>query len=94
MKSYLQITLNVDGKNRDAAAGVYKKYLDPFLNTVDGAESKSLLVRDEDVQVLHGFSSQEAAQAYLASDIFTNDVVSELGPLLSADPEVRIYEAH
>ena len=94
MKSYLQITLKVEDNNREAAAGVYKKYLDPFLNTVDGAESKSLLVRDEDVQVLHGFSSKEAAQAYITSDIFTNDVVAELGPLLSADPEVRIYQAH
>ena len=94
MRSYLQITLKVEDRNREVAAGVYKKYLAPFLNTVDGAESKSLLVRDKDVQVLHGFSSKEAAQAYITSDIFTNDVVTELGPLLSADPEVRIYEAH
>ena len=58
-----------------------------------GAESKSLLVRVEDVQVLHGFSNKEAAAAFLGSDIFNNDVVAELGPLLDADPEVRIYEA-
>ena len=94
MQTYLQITLKVADKNREAAAGVYTKYKAPFLDTVSGAESKSLLVRDEDVQVLHGFSSKEAAESYLASDIFTNDVVSELDPLLDADPEVRIYEAH
>ncbi len=94
MQTYLQITLKVADENREAAAGVYTKYKAPFLDTVSGAESKSLLVRDEDVQVLHGFSSKEAAESYLASDIFTNDVVSELGPLLDADPEVRIYEAH
>jgi hypothetical protein len=94
MKTYLQITLKVADKNREAAAGVYTKYKAPFLDTVSGAESKSLLVRDEDVQVLHGFSSKEAAESYLNSDIFSNDVVSELGPLLDADPEVRIYEAH
>ncbi len=94
MQTYLQITLKVADKNREAAAGVYAKYKAPFLDTVSGAESKSLLVRGEDVQVLHGFSSKEAAESYLESDIFSKDVVSELGPLLDADPEFRIYEAH
>ena len=94
MQTYLQITLKVADKNREAAAGVYTKYKTPFLDTVAGAESKALLVRDEDVQVLHGFSSKEAAEAYLKSDLFSNDVVGELGPLLDADPEIRIYEAH
>ncbi len=93
MATYVQITLQIADKNRGAAAGVYSKYKEPFLNTVPGAESKSLLVRDEDVQVLHGFASADAAADYLKSDIFNNDVVPELGPLLDADPEVRIYEA-
>ena len=84
MKTYLQITLKVADKNREAAAGVYTKYKTPFLDTVSGAESKALLIRDDDVQVLHG----------LESDMFSNDIVSELGPLLDADPEVRIYDAH
>lgn len=70
------------------------KYKEPFLNKVSGAESKSLLVRDEDVQVLHGFSSMEAAESYLKSDLFNKDVVSALTPLLDAAPEIRIYEAH
>ncbi len=94
MQTYLQITLKVADKNREAAAGVYTKYKAPFLDTVSGAESKALLIRNEDVQVLHGFSSKEAAESYLESDIFKNDVVGELGPLLDGDPEVRIYEAH
>jgi hypothetical protein len=94
MQTYLQITLKVADKNREAAAGVYTRYKAPFLDTVDGAESKALLIRDEDVQVLHGFSDREAAEAYLKTDMFSNDVVSELGPLLDADPEIRIYEAH
>lgn len=94
MQTYLQITLKVADKNREAAAGVYTKYKAPFLDSVSGAESKSLLVRDEDVQVLHGFSSKEDAEAYLKSDLFSNDVVGELGPLLDANPEIRIYEAH
>jgi len=94
MQTYLQVTLEVANKNRDAAGGVYQKYKDPFLNTVPGAQSKSLLVRKEDVQVLHGFSNREAEEAYLKTDLFSNDVVSELGPLLDTDPEIRIYEAH
>ncbi len=94
MPTYLQITLKVADENREAAAGVYTEFKEPFLNTIPGAQSKSLLVRKEDVQVLHGFSSMEAAESYLESDLFSKDIVSQLGPLLDADPEVRIYEAH
>jgi hypothetical protein len=88
----LEITLAVDDDNRPAAAAVYSKYREPFLNEVMGATSKRLLVRDEDVQVLHGFTSAEEATAYLSSDLFTGDVVGELSPLLASDPEIRIYE--
>ncbi len=91
MTAFLQITLEVENENRGAAATVYRKYLKPFLDGIAGAKSKELLVRDEDVQVLHGFASEENARAYLTTDIFSNDVVSELKPLLEADPEIRIY---
>ena len=88
----LEIPLAVDGDNRSAAAAVYTKYREPFLNGVKGATSKQLFVRDEDVQVLHGFTSAAEATAYLSSDLFTADVVRELSPLLASDPEIRIYE--
>ena len=91
MSAILQITLTVKNRNRAAAAAVYEKYKQPFLNKIDGAESKELLVRDEDVQVLHGFDSEENARAYLTTEIFSNDVVGELKSLLEADAEVRIY---
>ena len=94
MKTYLQITLEVANENREAAAGVYSEYKEAFLDTVPGAQSKSLLVRTEDVQVLHGFSSREEAESYLESDLFNKDVVGALSPLLAAAPEIRIYEAH
>jgi hypothetical protein len=45
------------------------------------------------VEVLHGFDTAEHASAYLTSRLFTSDVVSELKPLLDADPDVRIYKA-
>jgi hypothetical protein len=91
--AYLEITLQVDGDRRSAAAEVYKQFRAPFLASVPGARSKELLVRDEDVQVLHEFSSVAEANAYLRSDLFAQDVVSALTPLLSGDPEIRIYEA-
>lgn len=90
---YLQITLKVEAHNRPAAAEVYNRYRQPFLQAVQGAKSKQLLVRDEDVQVLHGFESKECAQAYLGSALFTADVVVALKPLLAAEPDVRIYSA-
>lgn len=89
---YLQITLKIANVNRPAAAGIYEKYKAPFLNTIAGAKSKELLVREEDIQVLHGFDSLENANAYLQSALFTADVVGALKPLLDAAPDVRIYQ--
>ena len=90
---YLQITLKIAPANRPAAAGVYQRYKAPFLDTIAGAKSKELLVRDEDVEVLHGFDTPEQANAYLKSRLFTSDVVGALKPLLDAAPDVRIYQA-
>ncbi|MEK8214052.1 MULTISPECIES: hypothetical protein [unclassified Paenibacillus] len=92
-KAYLEITLKVEPANRDAATKVYTTYKEPFLKGIDGALTKELLVRDDDVQVLHCFSSEADAKAYLQSDLFNNDVVVGLKNLLEADPEVRIYAA-
>lgn len=90
--AYLQITLKVSNQNRPAAAGVYNQYKDAFLKQIKGAQSKDLLIRDEDVQVLHGFASVADANAYLTSDLFNKDVVTGLSPYLDAAPEVRIYD--
>ncbi|MFI7130706.1 hypothetical protein ACIBQ1_33800 [Nonomuraea sp. NPDC050153] len=90
--AYLQITLDVSADDRAAAAGVYQRYKQPFLDTVAGATSKELLVRDEDVQVLHGFAATADAQAYLSTELFTQDVVTALRPYLNGAPDVRIYE--
>lgn len=90
--TYLQITLQVAPENRAAAGAVYAKYRDLFLTTVDGATDKQLLIRDDDVQVMHTFTDGAAAAAYLTTAMFNDDVVRELGPLLAADPEVRIYD--
>jgi len=91
-KAYLEITVKVSGADRAKAGAVYSKYKQPFLATIAGAESKDLLLREEDVQVLHGFDSRASAESYLKSALFGNDVVRELKPYLMADPEIRIYE--
>ena len=93
VNAYLQITMKIDESNRPAAAKVYTDYRGPFLSEIKGALTKDLLIRDEDVQVLHGFDSVENAKAYLDSDMFKNDVFTGLQPLWSAAPEVRIYAA-
>lgn len=90
--AYLEITLRVSEDNRPAAAEVYSKYKQPFLDSIAGATSKELLVRADDVQVLHGFDSLSNAEAYLGSELFNSDVVAALSPLLDADPEVRVYD--
>lgn len=89
--AYLEITVKVNDADRAAAAGVYLKYKQPFLKQIKGAVSKELLIRTEDVQVLHGFKTQADAEAYLKSGLFNNDVVTALKPYLQATPEVRIY---
>lgn len=91
VSSYLEITMKIDAANRPAAAKVYTDYRGPFLKTIPGALTKDLLIRDEDVQVLHGFDSVEHAKAYLTSELFQNDVFVGLKPTWSADPDVRIY---
>lgn len=91
VKAYLEITMKIKDSNRPAAAGVYTKYRDPFLKTIRGALTKQLLIRGEDVQVLHGFDCKENAEAYLTSAMFKEDVFTGLQPLWDSDPEVRIY---
>lgn len=90
--AYIEITLKIAEQNRSTAAGVYTKYKQPFLDSIAGAKSKELLVREEDVQVLHGFETVDQAKAYLGSKLFNDDVVVALKPLLQADPDVRIYQ--
>lgn len=91
VKAYLQITMKIKENDRESAAKVYFDYRQPFLDTIEGAMTKDLLVRDEDVQVLHGFDSKEHAAAYLQSDMFTKDVAVGLSPYFLADPEIRIF---
>ena len=91
-KAFLEITLKISPEKRPQAGGVYQKYRQPFLASIPGAKSKDLLLRAEDVQVLHGFDSRADAESYLESALFQKDVVTALKPCLAAEPEIRIYE--
>ena len=91
-QAILEITMKVSDADRPKAGAVYAKYKPPFLASVPGAKSKDLLLREEDVQVLHGFDSQASAESYLESKLFAKGVVGELAPYLKAPPEIRIYE--
>ncbi len=66
-------------------------YRQPSLDAIEGATSKEMLVCNEDVQVLHGFDSQEHAAANLESEMYTKHVASGLAPYFQADPEIRIF---
>lgn len=89
--AYLEITLKVADGNRAKAAEIYSQYKNVFLKNIAGAKSKKLLVRIEDVQVLHQFDTLENAKAYTESQLFQADVVSALQPLLADAPDIRFY---
>lgn len=92
VKAYLQVIMTIDSENRPAAAKVYNDYRQPFLDTVEGALTKECLIRDEDVQVIHGFDSLEHAKAYLDTELFTTKVAPGLQPTWAANPDIRFYE--
>ena len=92
VKAFLEITMNIKEENRPAVAKVYTAYKQSFLSEINGAVTKDLLIRPEDVQVLHGFTSTEAANEYLKSEMFQNDVFVGLKDLWTTEPEVKIYE--
>lgn len=92
VKAYLQVIMTIDPENRPTAAKVYNDYRQPFLDTVEGALTKECLIRDEDVQVIHGFDSLEHAKAYLDTELFTTKVAPGLQPTWAANPDIRFYE--
>lgn len=92
VKAYLQVIMTINSENRPAAAKVYNDYRQPFLDTVEGALTKECLIRDEDVQVIHGFDSLEHAKAYLDTELFTTKVAPGLQPTWAANPDIRFYE--
>ena len=46
VKAYLEAIMTIEPENRAAAAEVYTTYRQPFLDDIEGALTKELLVRD------------------------------------------------
>lgn len=90
---YLEIILKIDLQNRHKVSQIYQKFKKPFLTTILGAQTKELLLREQDIQVLHRFDSLTNATLYLESDLFKKDVVQALTPLLETTPDIRIYQS-
>ena len=86
MTAYLQVTMTIDPADRASGAKVYSDYLQEFLDTVPGAKTKELLVRDEDVQVLHGFETLEQANAYLTSELLHHQGRPRSDPAVQGRP--------
>ena len=57
VESVINRLMTIPEENRIAAAKIYATYRQPFLDTIPGALTKQLLIRDENVQVLHSFDS-------------------------------------
>ena len=47
--AFLEITMKINENDRAAAAAVYTKYRQPFLDDIEGAHCKHLLVRGSDL---------------------------------------------
>ncbi len=56
--------------------------------------TKDLLIRDKDVQVIHGFDSKKHVPAYLESNLFNkNNIVTGPKLLREEKPEIHMYTA-
>lgn len=72
--------MTINPENRTVAAKAYTDYRQPFLDIIEGAPTKELIIRDDDIQVIHGFDSIEHAKAYLDSNLFKNKVTAGFHP--------------
>nr|WP_311153586.1 hypothetical protein [uncultured Actinomyces sp.] len=86
MSAYLQVTMTIDRADRAAGATVYSDYKQEFLDTVPGARSKELPVRDEDVRVLHGFEAAERADVYPTSELLHHQGRPRSDPAVQGRP--------
>ncbi len=92
VNAYLEVIMKINPENREAATEVYNQYRQPFLDEIEGALTKECLIRDEDVQVIHGFDSLQNAEKYLESELFTQKVAPGLEPTWAGEPDIRFYE--
>ncbi|WP_312191976.1 hypothetical protein [Sphingobacterium sp.] len=92
IKTYLQITLKINAAEKGKISGVYDRFKTSFLDQINGATSNELLIGEEYFQLLYGFHTREDAQAFLSTELYNNDILIALKPLMLNNPEIRIYD--
>ncbi len=90
-KAYLEITLKIADADRVHAVDIYNWYKTPFLQAIEGSLTMELLHHVEDIQFLHGFDSYKNAQEYLLSELFNEEVVIALEPIIRNNLNMKIY---
>ena len=91
IRSFLQITLVVPTpKREEAITKVFLPGRQRFLDRIPGAVTMDLLVREEDLQVLHGFDTMENASAYLKSPI-GKEILGQLAEISDGKPSIAVY---
>jgi hypothetical protein len=94
IRAHLLITVKISESRREEMIDqVYEPNRTRFLERISGAISKNLLLRREDIAVLHGFDTVESAEAYLQSDLY-NQVVQLLAEYQEENPTVALYSVH
>ncbi|MGJ1290427.1 hypothetical protein I6I97_21535 [Sphingobacterium multivorum] len=89
--AYLQIVLKMNSSNRGELTSTYHKFKDLFREQIKGAKTQELLFSDEDIQLLYGFDTYEDAEAFLSTELYNNIILVALKPLISNNPEIKIY---
>lgn len=92
-KAYLSVNMKIDSGKLPEVTRVYTSYWEQFLKTIHGARTKDLVIRNEDVQILHSFNSVEDAVGFLSSEMFQKAVFIDLQPYWNDELNVRIYTA-
>ena len=92
-KAYLSVNMKIDSSRLPEVTKVYTNYWEKFLRTIHGARTKDLVIRNEDVQILHSFNSVEDAVGFLSSEMFQRAVFIDLQPYWNDELNVRIYTA-
>ncbi len=94
IRAHLLITVKVDSSRRAALIDqVYEPNRTRFLQKIPGAVSKNLLLRREDLAILHGFDTAENAEAYLHSDLY-GELLRQLADYQEENPVAALYNTH
>jgi hypothetical protein len=91
IRGFVQVTLAIpESRREEAITRIFLPARQRFLDRSPGAVSMDLLVREEDVQLLHGFDTFENSRVYLDSGFF-RDLIGQLGETAEKEPVTALY---